>query len=116
MSGLACLVQSAHLPYSAFLSFNFRLDQPSSSDGSHGVEPSHPVEEESRIQVAESTLDPGAPDLYQPENQMSESAPDTLHKSLLKSGTVAYEYYILIPRPCQGKEKASQLKGRAEDK
>ena len=74
------LFQSDHQPYSAFLSLIIHLDQPSSGDGSCEVEPSHTVEE-SRNQVVEWKLEP-------------ESAPDALHKSLLKSGTIIYEYYL----------------------
>ena len=45
------------------------LDEPSSSgDVNHGVEPSHPVERETGNQVAaETKLEPGALELYQPE-------------------------------------------------
>ena len=54
----------------------------------------HSVEEIGNFDLmAESKLGEGALNLYQPENQMSESAPDDLHKLLLNSGTVIYEYY-----------------------
>ena len=55
------------------------------------VEPSHPadVKEETGNQVAaETKLEPEALELYRPESQMSESATDDLHKSILKSGMV----------------------------
>ena len=56
---------------------------------SYGVELSHPVEEETGSQVvAQTKLEPGALELYRPEGQMSESATDDLHKSILKSGMV----------------------------
>ena len=56
------------------------------------MEPSHPadVEEDTGNQVAETKLEPGALELYRPESQMSESATDNVHKSILKSGTVVY--------------------------
>ena len=47
------------------------------------------MEEEAGNQVAESVKNGvGALELYQPESQMSESAPDTSHKPHLKSGKV----------------------------
>ena len=58
-------------------------DQPSSGDVSQGVEPSCPVEREAGNQ---SKIGVGALELYRPENQISESAPDTSHKPHLKSG------------------------------
>ena len=86
--------QSNHLPtiFSYIHDCNILscLDEPSSSgDVSHGVEPSYPVVEETGKQVAtETTLEPGALELYRPESQMSKSATDDLHKSILKSGMV----------------------------
>ena len=69
------------LPYSAI--------QLSSGDVSEGAEPSCPVEEEAGNQEAESVKNGvGVLELYQPANQISESAPDTSHGSHLKSGTV----------------------------
>ena len=65
------------------------VEEETESDVSHGVEPSHPaVAEETGNQVAEIKLEPGALELYRPESQMSESATDDLHKSILKSGMV----------------------------
>ena len=47
------------------------------------------MEEEAGNQEAESVKNgAGTLELYQPENQMSESAPDTPHESHLQSGTV----------------------------
>ena len=46
------------------------------------------MEEEAGNQEAESVKNGGgALELYQPESQISESAPDTSHESHLKSGT-----------------------------
>ena len=67
------------------------VEEETGNDVSHGVEPSHPVDVEAETgnQVAtEITLEPGALELYRPESQMSESATDDLHKSILKSGMV----------------------------
>ena len=44
--------------------------------------------EEAGNQEAELKNGAGALELYRPESQMSESAPDTSHESRLKSGTV----------------------------
>ena len=63
-------------------------DQPSSGDVSQGEEPSCPAAEETGNQEAKLKNGAGALELYQPGNQMLESAPDTLHESHLKSGTV----------------------------
>ena len=63
-------------------------DQPSSGNVSQGAEPSCPVAEETGNQEAELKNGAGALELYQPESQMSESAPDASHESHLKSGTV----------------------------
>ena len=47
------------------------------------------MEEETGNQVVtETKLEPGALELYRPENQMSESAHDDLLKSIQKSGMV----------------------------
>ena len=47
------------------------------------------MEEEAGNQEAESVKNGvGALELYQPESQMSESAPDTSHESRLISGTI----------------------------
>ena len=48
------------------------------------------MEKETGNQVTETKLEPGTLELYRPESQMSESATDDLHKSILKSGTVYY--------------------------
>ena len=73
------------------------VEEETGNDVSHGVEPSHPVEEETGNQVVtETKLEPGALELYQPESQMSEPAHDDLHKSIMKSGTQSY--VILRPR------------------
>ena len=68
------------LPYSAI--------QFSGGDVSQGAEPSCPMEEEVENQEAEVKNGAGALELYQPESQMSESAPATSCESHLKSGTV----------------------------
>jgi hypothetical protein len=65
-----------------------RIDQPGSGDVSQGVEPRCPVEEETGNQEAEVKNGAGALELYRPKSQTSESAPDTLHESHLKSGIV----------------------------
>ena len=67
------------LPYSAIQS---------SGDVSEGVEPNCPMEEETENQEMEVKNGAGALELYRPESQMSESAPDTSHESHLKTGTV----------------------------
>jgi hypothetical protein len=66
------------------------MDQPRSGDVSQGMEPSCPVKEKTGNQEAEVKNGAGALELYQPESQMSESAPDTctLHESHMISGTV----------------------------
>ena len=69
------------------------LDQPSGIDDSNEVEPRLPMEKEMGNQMTGSALGEGALKLYRPESQMSESAPDDLHKSLTKSGTVIYDSY-----------------------
>ena len=63
-------------------------DQPSSGDVSQGVEPSCPAVEETGNQEAEMKNGAGALELYRSGSQMLVSAPDTLHESHLKSGTV----------------------------
>jgi hypothetical protein len=63
-----------------------RIDQPGSGDVSQGVEPSCPVEKETGNQEAEVKNGVGALELYRPESQMSESAPDTL--GIVNSGRI----------------------------
>ena len=65
-----------------------RIDQPGNSDVSQGAEPSCPVEVEIGNQEAELKNGAGALELYRPESQMSESAPDASHEPHLKSGAV----------------------------